>query len=139
MGPHHLAATHAAAPQSWLVYIVVAGLLVFRYSRPMRMTVTRMWITPLIYVALTLFAIWGGQMVSPAPIPLIALALVAGIIAGIPLGMLRGAHTTVRATDRPGVMYLGPSWIVAVIWIGACDPSGPAHHICGLADSRADR
>jgi purine-cytosine permease-like protein len=32
---------------------------------------------------------------------------------------LRGIHTDVRPTDRPGVMYLGSSWITIVIFVVA--------------------
>ncbi|HEY9084486.1 MAG TPA: hypothetical protein VIN40_00890 [Candidatus Tyrphobacter sp.] len=102
-----------------LIYGVIAVLLIFRYSRPMRMSIARMWVGPVIFLALTGFAIWGEQQMTPTSPEIIALALGAGVVLGIPLGVLRGMHTTVRATDRPGVMYLGPSWIVAVIWLGA--------------------
>ncbi len=87
----------------------------------MRITVSRMWLAPLIFLAMTAFAIWGeeqnpGTAMAPS---VVALSLVAGALAGIPFGILRGMHTNVRATDKPGVMYLGPSWIVAAIWLGA--------------------
>ncbi|MEO6835878.1 MAG: hypothetical protein ABI231_08230, partial [Candidatus Tumulicola sp.] len=42
-----------------------------------------------------------------------------GAILGIPLGILRGMHTDVRPTDRPGVMYLGSSWVTITIFIAA--------------------
>ncbi|MHB8432514.1 MAG: hypothetical protein ACYC8W_02375 [Candidatus Tyrphobacter sp.] len=113
---------HAAQqtlPITLAIYAVVAVLLIRRYSRPMRISIARMWIGPVIFLAMTALAIWGEQQQAPTPTPLISLALVAGAVLGIPLGMLRGKHTTVRATERPDVMYLGPSWIVAVIWLGA--------------------
>jgi hypothetical protein len=33
--------------------------------------------------------------------------------------MLRGRHTDVRLTDRPGVMYLGASWASGLIFAAA--------------------
>jgi ABC-type proline/glycine betaine transport system permease subunit len=114
-------ATGAAPPlaTTLLIYGVIALLLIFRYSRPMRMTVTRMWIGPVIFLAMTAFAIWGEQQAMPSPPALIIVALAAGAVLGIPFGVLRGMHTSVRATERPDVMMLGPSWIVAVVWLGA--------------------
>jgi hypothetical protein len=102
-----------------VVYVLIAALMVWRYSRPMRMTIARMWVGPVIFLVMTAMAIWGEEHAAPMPAAVIAGALFLGAIAGIPFGILRGVHTTVNATDRPGVMYLGPSWIVAVVWLGA--------------------
>jgi hypothetical protein len=99
-----------ALTQTLLIYGALALFLIFRYSRPMRMSVTRMW---------TGLAIWGEQMATPSPPGIIALALGAGLICGIPFGVLRGVHTKVSATNRANVMMLGPSWIVAGIWLVA--------------------
>lgn len=101
------------------IYLVLAVVLVLRYARPMRLTVTRMWVGPAIFLALTAFAIWGEEQTTPVAPEIIAGAVVVGAVLGIPFGVLRGAHTTVRATDLPNVMVLGPSWIVAVVWLGA--------------------
>jgi hypothetical protein len=103
------------------IYAAIGVILLVRYSRPMRISIARMWVGPLIFLAMTATLVWGEQQnpataMSPA---VIAIALVAGALAGIPFGLLRGRHTTVKATEKPGVMYLGPSWIVAAIWIGA--------------------
>ena len=102
-----------------VIYVVIAALMIFRYSRPQKMTVTRMWIAPILFIAMTALAIWGSQQVNPAPAWAIAVAVVAGLILGAPLGILRGKHTNVRATDRPGVMYLDASWVVLALWLGA--------------------
>jgi hypothetical protein len=101
------------------IYVVIAALLIFRNTRPQRLTITRMFVSPIVFIALTAFAIWGGQIETPAAWWKIALALIVGFCAGIPFGLLRGHHTNVRATEKPGVMFLDPSWIVLAIWIGA--------------------
>lgn len=106
---------------SLVIAVAFGVLLIYRYTRPMRISVSRMWFGPVIFLAITALAVWGEEQ-SPlmsTPPATIALALAAGFIAGVPFGILRGMHTTVKATDRPGVMYLGPSWIVAAIWLGA--------------------
>jgi hypothetical protein len=108
-----------ALTQTLLIYGALALFLIFRYSRPMRMSVTRMWIGPAIFLGMTGLAIWGEQMATPSPPGIIALALGAGLICGIPFGVLRGVHTKVSATNRANVMMLGPSWIVAGIWLVA--------------------
>ncbi len=101
------------------IYLVVAGLMVFRYSRPQKMTITRMWVAPIIFTAMTAFAIWGAQQTNPAEPWQIVVAVLGGLVLGAPLGILRGKHTNVRATDTPGVMYLDASWVVLALWIGA--------------------
>jgi hypothetical protein len=93
--------------------------MIFRYSRPQKMSLTRMWIAPIIFTGLTALAIWGGQQTNPAPSWAVAVAVVGGLILGAPLGILRGKHTNVRATDTPGVMYLDASWVVLALWLGA--------------------
>ena len=100
-------------------YVIIAGLMVYRNLRPQKMTLTRMWVAPILFTAMTAFAIWGSQQTNPAPAWAIAVAVVAGLILGAPLGYLRGKHTNVRITDKPGVMYLDASWVVLALWLGA--------------------
>lgn len=102
-----------------IVLLIVVALLVFRLIRPQRISVTRMWITPIVLCFLTAWVIYANAMINPAPPLEIALTLVVGAIVGIPFGILRGIHTDVRPTDRPGVMYLGSSWITVLIFAAA--------------------
>jgi len=74
-------------------------------------------VSPIILVLLCATAIYFGETLNPAPLWEIVAALVVGAIAGVPFGVLRGIHTDVRPTDRPGVMYLGSSWITGAIFI----------------------
>ena len=107
---------------AWVQFVplaIVAIILIFRFVRPQRISVTRMWIQPIILVVLTGWVIYASEMLNPAPIWEIVVALIVGAIAGAPLGILRGMHTDVRPTDRPGVMYLGSSWITIAIFIAA--------------------
>jgi hypothetical protein len=99
--------------------IIVAVLIIVRFIRPQRISVTRMWISPIILCGLAAFVIYGNEKLQPAPFWAIALGLAVGLLAGIPFGILRGMHTDVRPTDRPGVMYLGSSWITMAIFVGA--------------------
>jgi hypothetical protein len=101
------------------MYTVIAGLLIWRYSRPQKISVVRLFIAPIFLLAMTALSIWGSQQISPAPALMIAAALAAGAILGAPLGYLRGQHTNVRATEKPGVMFLDSSWVVLGVWLGA--------------------
>ena len=104
---------------SILIWIVIIALILFRASRPQRISVTRMWVMAIVLMLLGAFAIYGYEQLNPAPPFEIVLAVLIGIAAGVPVGMLRGRHTHVSATDRHGVMQLGPSWATAGIYIGA--------------------
>jgi hypothetical protein len=99
--------------------VVVVAVLAIRLIRPQRISVTRMWVAPILLCALTAWAIYANQLLNPAPPVEIALGLIVGVVAGIPFGVLRGMHTDVRPTDRRGVMYLGSSWVTVAIFAGA--------------------
>jgi uncharacterized membrane protein len=102
-----------------LPLVVVVVVLAIRFIRPQRISVTRMWIQPLILVALTGWAIYATEALNPTPGWEVAVALLVGAAVGIPFGMLRGTHTDVRPTERRGVMYLGSSWITIAIFFVA--------------------
>jgi energy-converting hydrogenase Eha subunit A/multisubunit Na+/H+ antiporter MnhF subunit len=102
-----------------VIYAVVVLLILFRASRPQRTSVTRMWIFAGLLMLIGVFAIYESVRIFGSPPWEIAVAVVLGLLAGIPLGLLRGHHTQVTATDRHGVMQLGPSWATALIYIGA--------------------
>ncbi|MBV8066790.1 MAG: hypothetical protein JO113_02350 [Candidatus Eremiobacteraeota bacterium] len=97
----------------------MAVVLAIRLIRPQKISVTRMWVTPIILCALTAWAIYANDMLNPAPPLEIALGLVIGAVCGVPFGVLRGMHTDVRPTERRGVMYLGSSWITLLIFVVA--------------------
>lgn len=75
-----------------------------------------MWVTPIFLCGLTAWVIYVNQTLNPAPPAEIALGLIAGALAGVPFGVLRGIHTDVRPTERRGVMYLGSSWVTVAIF-----------------------
>lgn len=109
-------------PSVWnqlAIYIVIAGIVLFRYSRPMKMSMTRLFITPFVFLAMTVAAIWSSEIINPAPAAWIAAAVIIGLVLGVPLGMAMSSHRIVRRTEQRHVMYVEPSWITAVIWIGA--------------------
>ncbi len=98
---------------------IVVVVLAIRMLRPQRISVTRLWLSPIILCALTAWVIYANNFLNPAPPAEIAAALILGAAAGLPFGVLRGMHTDVRPTDRQGVMYLGSSWVTLVIFAAA--------------------
>ena len=102
-----------------LIYVVVIALFVWRMMRPQRVRIGRLWVRPVILLAVTALAIVGSQLLSPSRWWVLAAVLIGGAIVGVPLGLLRGRHTQLRPTDRPGIVYVQSSpWIVA-IWLAA--------------------
>ena len=111
-----------AQPSVWnqlAIYVVIAGIVLFRYTRPMKMSIARLFIAPVVFLALTVVSIWASQQLNPAPAWAIAAAVVLGVVFGVPLGIGMSAHRIVRRTEKPHIMYVEPSWVTAVIWIGA--------------------
>lgn len=95
------------------------AILAFRLIRPQRISVTRMWLAPIVLCGLTVWVIYENDVLNPAAPWEIAVGLLLGGAVGVPFGILRGMHTDVRPTDRPGVMYLGSSWVTLVIFAAA--------------------
>ncbi len=104
---------------SIVAWIAIGAIVLVRAARPQRISVTRMWTSAGLLMMLAALAIYGGEHAAPAPVWEIALAVVLGLAGGVTLGMLRGHHTQVEATDRHGVMRLGASWATAGIYLGA--------------------
>lgn len=113
------APSQAQLGTSALIYVVVIALVVWRMMRPMRVSVARIWVRPIILVAFTGLAVWGEQQMSPAPLWEVAAILFAGALLGVPLGFLRGRHSEVKATDRPGIYYVHSSPFIVFVWLGA--------------------
>ena len=107
------------SPAQIVIYVLLIAWIVYRVSRPQRITVGRMWIFVVLLMVLAAFAVYGSAVMFHPPAWQLAAAAVLGLVIGIPLGLLRGHHTQVSATERHGVMKLGPSWQTAAIYLGA--------------------
>ncbi len=102
-----------------IIYVVLIAWIAFRVSQPQRISVMRMWLfVGLLIVAVGILIYRGANVFHPAPWE-IALAAVFGLVLGVPVGLLRGHHTQVSATERHGLMRLGPSWATAIIYLAA--------------------
>lgn len=107
------------SPVQIVIYAVLVVWILFRVSQPQRITVARMWTFVILLILLACFAVYGSVKMFAPPVWEIVVSVIIGLAAGIPLGVLRGHHTQVSATDRHGVMQLGPNWQTAVIYLGA--------------------
>lgn len=106
-------------PVSIIITIALVALVVWRNSRPQRVTMARFWIAPVILVLLSGFLIYQTLVIAADQGALLAGVVIVGLALGVPLGVARGHHSQVRLTDTPGVFYIDPSMIVMLIWAGA--------------------
>jgi hypothetical protein len=111
--------THGQFGMTALIYVVVIALFVWRMMRPSRVSVARIWTRPAILVLFTALALWGEQRVAPVPAWEVAAMLLAGTVAGIPLGILRGRHSIVKPTGTAGVYVVQSSPLIVLIWLAA--------------------
>jgi hypothetical protein len=113
---------HPAQPNfgvTAVIYVFIIALVVWRASRPQRMRVVRLWLAPIVLLSISAVSIYSSQMSAPAPAWAMALAIVVGALLGIPVGLLRGRHSNVRLTHRPGVIQIDASLVTMLIWLGA--------------------
>ncbi len=102
-----------------VVYVAAFALVLFRMSRPQRISTARLWIAPSLLAFVGIWVIYVEQHVTPSPPWELVVAALAGLLLGAPLGFLRGAHTPVQATECPGVMTLGSALVPALIYVSA--------------------
>jgi len=99
--------------------LLILVLIVYRNSRPQKMTISRFWIMPVLIVFLTGYVIWATLAVGHGDLIAGVVAGLIGIALGIPLGLARGHHSKVRLGEQPGTLYVDPSLVVTLIWLGA--------------------
>jgi hypothetical protein len=102
-----------------LPLVILVAVLAVRLLRPQKISITRMWVSPIVLCGLSVWVIYLNERLNPAPPAEIALGIVLGAILGTPLGILRGMHTEVKLTEKRGVMYLGSSWVTVAIFLVA--------------------
>ncbi len=103
---------------NFAIVAVLVAILVWRNSRPQTMTVSRLWIAPAFMVVITVLLIAGTVMPHAALWELLV-ALIAGLIAGIPVGLARGHHSKVTHAPKSGRIIVEPSIVTMMIWLAA--------------------
>lgn len=111
-GQHQSAATV-------LIYAVLLAVVVWRMMRPTRVSAVRIWIRPALLLVLTGMAIWGESVMGHLPVWEVSAYALGGAVLGVPLGVLRGKHSDVRATEHAGVYYVHSSPLIVVVWVAA--------------------
>lgn len=97
--------------------LVLAVVIVVRFLRPIRMRASRLWVSPVVLVLLTIVLVAGSvEVASPVAI---AVAVIAGLALGVPFGLLRGRHTDVRKTEDRNVLLVAPSIGPLLVWLVA--------------------
>jgi len=108
-----------------IIYAVALAVLVWRFSRPQTIGVWRLWFMPVLLLAVTAYNIYITPMLATLegtampPVWETALAVVVGILAGIPLGIVRGRHSDVSLGKRPNTITIRSSMVVLFVWLGA--------------------
>jgi uncharacterized membrane-anchored protein len=105
--------------ENLLILIIILGIIIYRSVVPQRTSVTMMWIRAALLIAVVLVLLYGSYAIFHPQVWQVIVAIILGFVSGIPVGLLRGHHTQVSATDRHGVMRIGPSWQTATIYVGA--------------------
>lgn len=106
-----------------VIYAFAIAIFIWRWARPQRMSVARLWIMPIVLLAATGFSIYANMYASalqgevPPPDWQVAAVLAIGAAFGIPLGFLRGRHSEVRPTECRGVMYVHSSPLIIIVWL----------------------
>ncbi|MBV8688547.1 MAG: DUF1453 family protein [Candidatus Eremiobacteraeota bacterium] len=112
--------TYHASPLTYLIILAALALVIFRNMRPQTMTVSRLWLMPLILLVLVGVSFWATSVELPASMIWLSIVAVAvGLAVGIPFGILRGRHSKMRAGDKPGTIIVEPSAITLILFFVA--------------------
>jgi len=121
----HQTPAQPSLPMTLVVYGLAIALLVWRFSRPQTIGVWRLWFMPILLTAITVWNIYITPTLAvmegtvPPPVWQTALAIGLGILAGIPLGIVRGKHSDVSLGNRPNTIQIRSSMVVLFVWLGA--------------------
>jgi hypothetical protein len=100
------------------IVLVVVVRFLFRELRPRTVKMGSLWARPGILAVLTAVVIWTGLRAGD-PAAELGLSMAIGIVAGVIVGWLVVASTTIQAGPRPHTLVLRGSWITVVIWVVA--------------------
>lgn len=121
----HSTAAQPSLPMTLVIYGIALALLVWRFSRPQTIGVWRLWFMPILLVIITGYNLYITPMMAqlqgtvPPPFWEMALAVFAGIVLGVPLGIVRGRHSDVSLGSRPNTIHIRSSLVVLFVWLGA--------------------
>ena len=102
--------------QSLLIILVVIGLLafrVYRQTREQRWLVARMWIIPILFLLVTAVVVVMDTRVDAFSV----LAAVAGLAAGVGIGLYQGNHTTLRIDKANKAVFIRVTPLGSVIFV----------------------
>ncbi len=97
-----------------VLIVAIIGFRIYRSVREQRWSITKMWIVPIIFVCLLGVIVGIDVPTSIWVVP----AAIAGLAAGLGVGLYQGTHTTVRADHAAGNVYIKISPIGNIIFLG---------------------
>lgn len=107
----------------YVIIFLAIALFIYRQTRPQRLTRTGLWLLPVFLVLITILSVAASFVavpgLTPPPPALVAIAVLIGLAAGIPLGLARGRASNVRLGEKQGTMIVEPSLMFAAIWLAA--------------------
>ena len=108
------------SPLTYLIILAILALVIFRNVRPQTMSISRIWLTPIILLVLVGVSFWATAIeLPPGTLWLPALAVAIGLAIGIPFGILRGRHSKMRAGKKPRTIVVEPSAITLILFFVA--------------------
>jgi len=108
------------SPLTYLIILAALALVIFRNMRPQTMNISRLWLMPVILLVLVGVSFWATAIELPrALLWLPVVAIVIGLVIGIPFGILRGRHSKMRAGKKPGTIIVEPSAITLILFFVA--------------------
>lgn len=128
-------AAQPSLPMTVIIYAIALALLVWRFSRPQTIGVWRLWFIPILLTAITGYNLYITPMLAglegslPPPLWETVVAVIVGIIAGIPLGIVRGLHSNVSLGNRANTIQIRSSMVVLFIWLGAFALKGALRYV----------
>ncbi len=108
------------SPLTYLIILAALALVIFRNLRPQTLTISRLWLMPLILLLLVGVSFWATAIELPQRLLWMpAVGVVIGLALGIPFGILRGRHSKMRAGNKKGTIVIEPSTITLVLFFVA--------------------
>jgi ABC-type proline/glycine betaine transport system permease subunit len=105
---------------TYLIIIVALALVIFRNLRPQKLKISRLWLMPAVLLVLVGVSFWATALqLPPGALWISALAVLIGLAAGIPFGIVRGRHSKLRAGNQPGTIIVEQSAITLILFLVA--------------------
>ncbi len=104
---------------TYAIVLLVVVRFLFRELRRRKVRVRTVWVRPAILAVLLALLLWPALTLPGANRPFVAIALVAGALAGVVTGALVARSTTFTAAGERGAVFAQGNLVTVVIWLVA--------------------